>query len=348
VHEGNKSHVAAAEPIIDFTDFVDSRQLSKRQIARLAEVTGLPITFTDLHGLQIIALARATVKVAAQRMNVDLSRASRHLAYLNSLGLVDRAADGNDGRTVWVSLSESGAAALASWQSAWAADYLTAVSNWRLPEVRRFGTLVGRFQQGQAGSLLDIPDPHTQFIAAAGVATDDWPFLGLPPNGDSRARALLPVLRFVDWVPLSSAASENRIYEQSKSPVKANLIRLLGVIAHRGPMRINQLAGRLPEGPSPSGASRYISQLEKHGLVVRAVDPLDGRSSFVKVSPKGAMLLRRVRLNSAQSAARIVESWAPEDIEFLSSNFGRLLSAVTETERKATSSWVGRPSVGML
>jgi DNA-binding MarR family transcriptional regulator len=38
-----------------------------------------------------------------------------------------------------------------------------------------------------------------------------------------------------------------------------------------------------------------VANLEQQGLVIREGDPLDGRSSYVRLSPEGARLLKRLR-----------------------------------------------------
>ena len=65
------------------------------------------------------------------------------------------------------------------------------------------------------------------------------------------------------------------------------------------PVRLGVLANL--EGVSAASMSRIIESLEAQGVVVRVPDPLDGRVSMVKISPKGIRLIQEYRSTSTRA-----------------------------------------------
>ena len=64
-------------------------------------------------------------------------------------------------------------------------------------------------------------------------------------------------------------------------------------------------------------ATRVLARLEELGLVDRAPDPVDRRSSLISVSPAGRTLLRRQRSRKDQFLARRLATLAPEEVATL-------------------------------
>lgn len=70
-------------------------------------------------------------------------------------------------------------------------------------------------------------------------------------------------------------------------------IRLLFVLAHRGPATINQIAERLHSGQS--AASLLVDRLVQAHLAERTDDPADRRRAIVRLTEEGEALMGRRR-----------------------------------------------------
>jgi DNA-binding MarR family transcriptional regulator len=75
----------------------------------------------------------------------------------------------------------------------------------------------------------------------------------------------------------------------------------LASVAKRGPLRLAELA-RLEQVSAPS-MTRTVSELESRGLIVRGVDPDDGRAIQVAVTPAGLDAILRARAARAKVVA---------------------------------------------
>jgi DNA-binding MarR family transcriptional regulator len=310
------------EPVRLFLNRADTLHHDRSALQRLQEVTGHAVTFTDMRALRLLAIGPTTVTGVSARLQVDLSRASRHLGHLDELGLLRRTADPSDGRFSQVCLSESGTRALDRWQAAWEADYAAAVADWDPPQLARFGELLERF----AAELIE----HQRGRAAKEAGTD--PFAGWVPRrpatadpGDPR---LAPLFALVDWTltVARSPSGTSGLVSRSRSPVGPALIRVLGLVARHGPLGVGELADR--SGVVSSRASRHVQQLEAAGLVARAVDPQDRRSSRIKATPKGTALLRRVAGASASGLRAVLADWPEADAAELMEGFSRVRSGL--------------------
>src|SRR4051812_7881253 len=90
-------------------------------------------------------------------------------------------------------------------------------------------------------------------------------------------------------------------------------IILLKTLVAMGPTRSSALAAA---GYSdPSTISRQVAALVRDGLVERRADQDDGRASLVAATPAGIALLEEQRKRMGISLARVVQHWAPDDIE---------------------------------
>jgi DNA-binding MarR family transcriptional regulator len=104
---------------------------------------------------------------------------------------------------------------------------------------------------------------------------------------------------------LSALMTVGRLMRQRQADdhVDPGTFWLIKTIAHKGPLRISDLAGAVHLDVST--VSRHVAQLERTGLVVRTADPADGRAQLVGISDEGRELLdqafqrRRALLESA-------------------------------------------------
>jgi DNA-binding MarR family transcriptional regulator len=96
-----------------------------------------------------------------------------------------------------------------------------------------------------------------------------------------------------------------------------------------GPLRVGDLAER--EHVSAATATRLAASLEAAGLVARAVDAADRRSSVLTLTPAGAAALARAREARALRLSQRLSALAPDDL-------ARLEAALPVLERLATDS----------
>ena len=106
---------------------------------------------------------------------------------------------------------------------------------------------------------------------------------------------------------------------QGDDTVDPGTFWLLKTIAHRGPLRITELASSTQLDTST--VSRHVAQLERNGLVERTPDPADGRAQLVGISGTGREQLEEAFQRRRQILENTLADWASEDV----SEFERLL-----------------------
>lgn len=77
------------------------------------------------------------------------------------------------------------------------------------------------------------------------------------------------------------------------APMGPGMLSALASVVDAGSIRLGDLAAR--EGVAPATLSRIVAALERDGYLVRAVDPADRRSSFVRPTPSGTALVLDLR-----------------------------------------------------
>jgi DNA-binding MarR family transcriptional regulator len=98
------------------------------------------------------------------------------------------------------------------------------------------------------------------------------------------------------------ARSARRLRQEAAEDLSPSLAAALATIDRHGPLTPSELADR--ERVKRPTATRIIARLEEAGLVDRARDPHDGRSSLVALAPAGRELLARVRTRKDAYLAR--------------------------------------------
>ena len=88
---------------------------------------------------------------------------------------------------------------------------------------------------------------------------------------------------------------------------------LLKTLAHMGPSRLSDVASAIHSDKST--VSRQVAALVRDGLVERMADQEDGRASLLAATPAGKALLEEFRTRMGLSLARVVQHWAPEEVE---------------------------------
>ena len=106
--------------------------------------------------------------------------------------------------------------------------------------------------------------------------------LQAPPADDLAGRLRLAVAR-----------TARRLRQEADGGLSPSLVAALSTVERHGPLTPSRLA-EIERVQRPT-ATRLVANLEQQGLVIREGDPLDGRSSYVRLSPEGARLLKRLR-----------------------------------------------------
>lgn len=107
---------------------------------------------------------------------------------------------------------------------------------------------------------------------------------------------------------------------QADDAVDPGTFWLLKTIAHRGPLRITELATLTHLDTST--VSRHVAQLQRNGLIDRTPDPADGRAQLVAISTLGQGQLDEAFRRRREILADTLDGWASEDV----AEFERLLS----------------------
>jgi DNA-binding MarR family transcriptional regulator len=98
------------------------------------------------------------------------------------------------------------------------------------------------------------------------------------------------------------ARTARRLRQEAGEELSPSQAAALATIDRHGPLTPSELADR--ERVKRPTATRVIARLEETGLVHRARDPQDGRSSLVALSPAGREVLDRVRKRKTAYLAR--------------------------------------------
>lgn len=102
-----------------------------------------------------------------------------------------------------------------------------------------------------------------------------------------------------------------RLRLHSQTDLTLSQMSALSSLERNGPTRVGVLARR--EQISKSSISRLIANLERMGYLVRTVDPDDGRSFLVTISPHGFQLLGEAREHANDFLAAEVARLQPAD-----------------------------------
>jgi DNA-binding MarR family transcriptional regulator len=104
----------------------------------------------------------------------------------------------------------------------------------------------------------------------------------------------------------------------------------LVTIEMHAPITPGQLAAH--EGVRRPTMTRTIQGLLERGLITRAPDPLDGRVSWLQISPEGKRLLNRARLRSDAFLSARLKRLTQQERETLA-KAAELLDRLAEAER---------------
>jgi DNA-binding MarR family transcriptional regulator len=98
---------------------------------------------------------------------------------------------------------------------------------------------------------------------------------------------------------------------------------LLRRIHEDGPLSLGDLAKRSDMDPAATG--RQVRQLEADGLVQRGPSSADGRVTFVRVTPRGRDVRRRINEVTYRHMEDVLQAWSRQDRAALGTLLGRLV-----------------------
>jgi DNA-binding MarR family transcriptional regulator len=96
-----------------------------------------------------------------------------------------------------------------------------------------------------------------------------------------------------------------------------------------GPQCINGLAQELHLDSST--VTRQVSVLESSRLVSRQVDPDDGRSWLIELTPSGRRAMRTVERGRSEAIDSMLEGWPPAEVQELARMLSKLNLALFDS-----------------
>src|SRR3954451_11105889 len=111
------------------------------------------------------------------------------------------------------------------------------------------------------------------------------------------------------------ARTARRLRQEAGTDLSPSQTAALATVERRGPLTPSELAAC--ERIQRPTATRVIARLEESGLLSRAADPTDGRSSLVSITGEGRALLEQLRANKDAYLARRLETLEPDELAVL-------------------------------
>ena len=111
------------------------------------------------------------------------------------------------------------------------------------------------------------------------------------------------------------ARTARRLRQQAGTDLSPSQTATLATIERRGPMTPSEVAAC--ERIQRPTATRVIARLEEAGLVERAADPTDGRSSLLTITAEGRALLEQGRTRKDLFLAQRLETLEPDEVATL-------------------------------
>jgi DNA-binding MarR family transcriptional regulator len=124
-----------------------------------------------------------------------------------------------------------------------------------------------------------------------------------------------PITDVAGHLRLVVARTARRLRKEAGSDLSPSLSSALAAIDRHGPVTPSELADH--ERVQRPTATRVIARLEELGLVDRAPDPGDRRSSLISASVAGRTLLRRQRSRKNQYLARRLAALDADEVATL-------------------------------
>jgi DNA-binding MarR family transcriptional regulator len=110
---------------------------------------------------------------------------------------------------------------------------------------------------------------------------------------------------------LAITRTSRRLRQEAGTGLSPTLTSALATIDTHGPLTPSELAAR--ERVQRPTATRLVARLEELGVLQRAADPTDRRSSLLSVTPEGHALMEEMRGRKTAYLARRIEKLDPEE-----------------------------------
>src|SRR3954452_19577141 len=121
--------------------------------------------------------------------------------------------------------------------------------------------------------------------------------------------------RLAPHLPVVIARTARRLRQESGVDLSPSLTAALGTVERKGPLTPSELAAC--ERIQRPTATRVIARLEEAGLITRAADPTDGRSSLLTITAEGRDLLKQGRTRKDLFLAQRLETLEPDEVATL-------------------------------
>lgn len=130
---------------------------------------------------------------------------------------------------------------------------------------------------------------------------------------------------------LTITRTARRLRQQGGTELSPSQMSALATVEKCGPVTPSELADH--ERVKRPTATRIVARLAEQGLVSRAADPGDRRSSLVSISPAGKALLGKLRGRKNAYLARRLRELDADEISALERAAG-VLEHLLESERR--------------
>jgi DNA-binding MarR family transcriptional regulator len=110
---------------------------------------------------------------------------------------------------------------------------------------------------------------------------------------------------------LAITRTSRRLRQEAGTGLSPTLASALATIDNHGPLTPSELAAR--ERVQRPTATRLVARLEELGVLQRAADPTDRRSSLLSVTPEGHALLEQMRGRKTAYLAHRIEKLDTDD-----------------------------------
>ena len=110
---------------------------------------------------------------------------------------------------------------------------------------------------------------------------------------------------------LAITRTSRRLRQEAGTGLSPTLTSALATIDRHGPLTPSELASR--ERVQRPTATRLVARLEELGVLQRAADPADRRSSLLSVTPEGRALLEEMRGRKTAYLAHRIERLDAEE-----------------------------------
>ena len=125
----------------------------------------------------------------------------------------------------------------------------------------------------------------------------------------------IPVPDLAGRLRLTIVRTARRLRQEAGTDLSPSLTAALSTVERHGPLTPSELA-RCERIQRPT-ATRVLARLHDAGLVERAADPEDRRSSLISITPAGTALLERLRTRKDAFLAQRLDELEPEEVAAL-------------------------------